>query len=696
VAKGGLVTSVINAFAITSESQYLSPVLDLHNKAKATLGFLPESVFKEQADKGCLLVALDRSNQVGGYALYALPRREVRLIHLCVAYDFRGQGCARMLVDDISRRHPNRLGIRVSCRRDFPAHSLWPHLDFAPLGDRPGRSAEGHLLTIWWRDFGHPTLFTRDISGNDRIATVAVDTDVFIDLDSSLQPSRSDESLSLLSNWIEDTTQVVITKEVAIELNRQRDDLLRKRQLERAESFAHAGETTQAFASSKKALLELLKIPPTNEHDISDANQIARTHAAGIGIFITRDGNLRRSLTAPASELGVTITTPGEYVSSLWAADNEYSPANLQDTHYGLVPLQSLSLREVVTAFLNSSAGEKKNHLERILRELGAESKIDGRVVVAGDGAMAALMVRKISRGIVEVPVLRLSQSADIAVSRHIAHLQITFARLSQLSIVRITDSFISEPLVAALKDERFVDVKSEWWAATVTRIAKRPALAKDIENLRGVPEEFGLARMSSLLKRRHLSYELESELEEMFWPMKIRGASLPSFLIPIHPTFARELFDSGLSRDTLFRQKPLGVYREQVYYRSSSASGGLRAPARLLWYVKKIPGVAGSGMVRACSRLLEVDVDRPRTLFRRNSRLGVYSMSDVEHASKGRLAMALKFGLTEEFQHPVGLKDVRLIALARGCSNVQLQSPWRLPDGAFDDIYERATNGSE
>src|ERR1700722_9895024 len=166
---------------------------------------------------------------------------------------------------------------------------------------------------------------------------------------------------------------------------------------------------------------------------------------------------------------------------------------------------------------------------------------------------------------------------------------------------------------------------------------------------------------------------------------MKIRNSSLPTYLVPIRPWYAMELFDSALSSNTLFHQMPLGIYREQVYYRSPRPSCGLKAPARLLWYVSKQPEVAGSGMIRACSYLLEVTVDRPRTLYKRNAQLGVYLLENVESASSGGKAMALRFGMTETRPSPVSLTLLRELATQSGSTDVPLRSPWQMPVKMFD-----------
>lgn len=131
----------------------MTAVLDLQRTAKATVGFLPDQAIRDRAEVATLLVALD-GDQVVAYLLYDLPRNEIRIRQLVVAEGSRGRGLAELLVDLLSQRHPQRVGVVLDCRRDFPASGLWPHLGFTPTSERPGRGAGDTVLTRWWLYFG--------------------------------------------------------------------------------------------------------------------------------------------------------------------------------------------------------------------------------------------------------------------------------------------------------------------------------------------------------------------------------------------------------------------------------------------------------------------------------------------------------------------------------------------------------------
>jgi hypothetical protein len=334
---------------------------------------------------------------------------------------------------------------------------------------------------------------------------------------------------------------------------------------------------------------------------LSDLDHVARAHAAGLRYFITRDEALCKRLAAPAIALGVKITSPGEFISDLWSSqDVTYAPALLENTDFAFESLAGVDLSALIPFFLMTSAAEKRGELFKAIRDLASDAThIDGRVIKAGDGDPVALMMRVRRDDRVDVPVLRLSGIHQSTIGRHVAHLQSTFAREAGLTVTRVSDPHLSPQTARVLREEGFQEAEGCWWSVSIPLSGTKSKLASTLESIEGVPASVGLERASALLRKKKIPTAAVAELEQRFWPMKVQGSDLPTFLVPIRPWYAMELFDSALSSNTLFRQMPLGIYREQVYYRSPRPSCGLAAPARLLWYVSQQPEVSGSGMIR-------------------------------------------------------------------------------------------------
>ncbi len=182
---------------------------------------------------------------------------------------------------------------------------------------------------------------------------------------------------------------------------------------------------------------------------------------------------------------------------------------------------------------------------------------------------------------------------------------------------------------------------------------------------------------------------------ETWFAPFRVTGAGIPTFVVPIKTTWASELFDSALASGQLFlRTWQLGLRRELVYYRSPLNSGGLRAPARILWYVSGRPNEPGARAIRAVSSLTEVLVAQPTHLWHRFQRLGVYREQDISKSAKHGEAMALKFANTELLERPVSLDDYREAMTGDPKSkSAPLPSPQLISERVFVELLGRGTH---
>ena len=206
----------------------LKAVVALGDSQRETLGFLPESATRDYAARGQVRAAVD-DNGLLGFATFGLTYDRVRLIHLCVDPSARGHGVARLLVDAIAERHPDRTEIRLRCRRDFPAHHMWPQLDFVPIGETAGRSQERHLLTEWRRPIHHALSLFDFVSSpeTDRVSEVVVDANVFLDM--TLPNRGAVESEALKETWIQEQVEFFYSDELLREVDRHADPLARQR-----------------------------------------------------------------------------------------------------------------------------------------------------------------------------------------------------------------------------------------------------------------------------------------------------------------------------------------------------------------------------------------------------------------------------------------------------------------------------------
>ena len=98
---------------------------------------------------------------------------------------------------------------------------------------------------------------------------------------------------------------------------------------------------------------------------------------------------------------------------------------------------------------------------------------------------------------------------------------------------------------------------------------------------------------------------------------------------------------------------------------------------------------------LRACSYVDEVQVDKPKELFRRYRRLGVYewkNIFDLANQNVSQEIMAIKFSHTESFSRPIPWETLQQILKVEGCPS-RLQSPHRIPSDVFIKLYRKGTN---
>lgn len=645
-------------------SRRMDEVLALHRANKRYLGFLPDAGFKDRAAAGTLLIAVS-DDQVQGYVLYDLPGDLVKIVHLCVAENSRGSGVARRLVAELSQRHAERRGIKLACRRSYPASRLWPKLDFRPIGDRRGRSLEGHRLTVWLRDHGQPTLF--DSLDDDR-DLVAVDQMVFEDL--VVDGAHAEESRRLFDDWVEDLVELCITDLIAIESNDCEDDALRDVLVAAANEWRNLSRGVSVPEDLPERVRGLA--PGAGE---KDHRHVAAALAGGARYFVTRDGPLLAGAAAVARELSIELLRPEELIDCL---DRDrrvgiYAPAALQGTDISTARLAAADQDSFTAVLLNNGAGEKGSRFRSVLRPALA-APADYEVEAVRDGTrLLGGFSRTALNGSLKVELLRVGAADRLsrAVARQLAFLQRRAAAEKRLGQVLVEDPHLSVPVHEALRAEGFVSDEEGRWRCRV-ETGLRTAEELDVS-----PTDLFTA----------------VGMERSLWPVKVLGIGIPTFLVPIHPAWAEQLFDEGLSAQSLLsRETGLGLSREHVYYRASRPSGA-KAPARLLWYVTGADRGHSVGHVRAVSYLADVFIDRPERLHHKFSQLGVWELEQIRQAADATgQAMALRFVDTEVFANPLDLNALRSLCSDLGASFYAPQSPMPVSEKIFSQIYRRSS----
>ena len=662
--------------AIDDKSPHLKTVIALGRANKATLGLFPDEAFAGHAARRQILVALTPEEKCIGYLLYRSVRRDniIVIVHLCVEPSWRGRGVARMLVNHLSLNTQEYYGIKLKCRCDYEIDGMWSKLDFLPLNEKPGRSRDGTLLTVWWLDHGHPTLFSMAATQQlESTLCAVIDTSVFFDLHGD-EDIESEESESLLADWLQSDLKLCITDEIFNEIKHIDDPEHRSRKRQFADTFTRLPCPSQSFERALHSINLFLKDRKT-DIDEYEIRQLARTIASEAPVFVTRSQDIIALSDEIYENFQLAVISPAALIVQLDEVrrKTDYQPVRLAGT---LIQIQLVhrSQEPILTDHFNAEdQGEKKRDFQRRLRQILANpDKFKCYVVLERENEPLALIAygRQKSHEL-EIPMLRVRYgSLTATLARHLIFRSISLSACENRQFTRITDPYLEETVVRAIQENAFVRVSNGYVKPNIAIAETAVQLSRRLTNLADyLGQEYNFClKIAEILKADNLIRDVETtaELERHLWPSKIIDADIPTFIIPIQPRWAKDLFDEELANQYLFGAKTeLALNREAVYYRAGKKLRGLRTPGRILWYVSNDDNYRYVSSIRACSRIDEVVIGKPKDLFLRFRRLGVYEWKDIFELAGNNInndIIAIKFSQTELFNNPVPLNTIQKI----------------------------------
>ncbi|WP_079277775.1 GNAT family N-acetyltransferase [Streptomyces sp. CB03234] len=669
-----------------AQDELIDAAVALGDRYTKTLGLMTPPAYRKMAGDGGLLVALE-GDELIGYALFRLPKRSphIGLAHLCVAEEHRGKGVARMLVDAIKKRYPQRLGIKAKCRRDYGLSGMWTSLGFVPRGEVRGRGRDGEMLDGWWLDLGHPDLFTGVES--DALLVVTVDHGVFMDLRGTEHTRDVRESQALEAGWLADLVELAFTPQLHRDVRDIPDTGERQHQRAALHGLRQITPDADAVAARHGELLHAVRkaLPqlPDDEALRRGLQYVAETSCAGLQVLATRDPLLTRLANVAWEVARVRVVSPSVvtlHVDELRQAQ-VYRPADLLGTEFRAGEVAPGAEEELV-AFFDQSGSDSGSEFAERLKSLGTDAVVWHRELLRdGQGRPIALYVWALDGRTLTVPVLRTAaHPLEETLARQLLFSLKRLGRECGAQIIRITDTAPSPVAKAASGDDGFFEGDGGLVALLVDVCGTADEVAAAAG---GLAPQLGV-EVAEL--HAELPAEVASVVERAWWPAKVIDSLMPSFLVPIEPRWSTELFN--VPAMLLPRSDVLGISREHVYYRSSGHRNE-SVPARLLWYVSKGTGNQEGQQVVACSRLDDVLIDIPDVLFSQFEHLGVYGRDEVRAAadSSGR-AMALRFSDTEIFPKPVTLRRLNALAGSLGL-RLSLMSLSKISNELFQAVYE-------
>ena len=692
---------------IDEKSPHLQAVKRLWRANSDWLGFYPEGAFLDRARRREILVALDGQVCSGYLLYYKTERRKVRLTHLCVQELHRGEGLARRLVDSLRSLTGDYLGIGLYCRRDFPTWFAWPKLGFIALDEKRGRGEDGGELTYFWMSNLRASLLGAPRPDEDERVDVVLDANVFFDLD---DPGRNgaEESQGIVADWLRPLIRPCITDEVFNEIQRQENRTRRSERLRAARRFDSLECATEDFQSAEVEVRALVG-EPRNARDEADVRQVARAVASKAAIFVTRDEALLGHAGVIYSTYGLSLVRPAELVGRFEELRNEpaYQHERLAGTSIDKSRLSRPS-ECVVSAFQDPTGVEKKWQLEqKINTYLSAPDRYNCFLIADASSSpdrrppLALYVVERASEHLLKVPLFRLATTvrttrAANTLFRTLLAGIVEHACRSQTKAVIFGEALADPAWMEPLRDSGFFPAGPAWAKLSLRMAAPPDRMSLAIRSAladAGLACE-GLSGVADLLDAESIREAPLAawEAEHLLWPAKLLDRGIPSYIVPIRPGWASDLFDSGLANGRLWgADADLALNPESVYYRSAR-NGPSRPFGRILWYVSQVKRNPETMRIRACSRLADVVVGPAKDLYREFRRLGVYGWGDVLKTAdgdpEGRI-MAMRFDDNELFPRPLKWDDFQGI-LDRHGKRTNVQSPVEIPEPALVDLYRR------
>ena len=651
----------------------LDAVDELMKRYSSTLGFLPRAALKDYLQKAWVLGAKDRHGRLIGYLMYAANRDRFRIAHLCVSEASRGQGVARRLLEALKSSATTQKIITLRCRNDYLADGMWPTLGFVPIDESPGRSKEGHLLTLWRLQlalYDQLELFRANMS--DDVLDAVFDAQIFFDFDrpdsAITQPSKA-----LISDHFVDLVNLWFTDELLSEIRRNPNASEREEERTHLSQFLevkHDPLLVESFAAKLKQIL-----PSQNTNQQSDIMHLAKTAASEIDIFVTRDRLLLKKAEQIDGAVNVRVLSPTGLIIKLreLSETQPYAPDHVS----GLgLSWRRLAPEELLTfpfdRFLNPE--ERLRELESQVNTFLSETHSNEVETLWSDNEPIALLgFSYASPSTLTVSLCRVARSVRSYSLRRFPMVEsINRAVTKSLDILKVEDSTVSFELLPNLTEMGFTRCPGGFVRFCFTRFLEQDqALSKVVGLMPDCADNY--KNMSGL------------DLERSCSPL-ISDAAQNYFLIPIRPGFARNLVDRRLSSSDMFGGDPDVLLRwSNVYYRAASHHKMLTAPGRILWYVS-----GDSKEIAAVSHLDEVVLDKPKELFRKFRRYGTFEWRDLYETCGGDIkkkVMALLFSHTFPLRRRVPLDEIRKVFDEDGVG-LTLQSPRKIQHGTFLKLF--------
>ena len=681
---------------IDQNDPILKEVIALGKKNARTLGMFPEGAFIDHAKKKTIIVALEGEVLIG-YILFRITqsKRMISIAHLCIDTDQRNKGVAKTLLNTVREKYQHLFkGITLSCRKDYlVASKFYENYGFKAAKEVRSRSKEENFLVKWYYDFGNDDLFSSTLLSPSK-TNALLDASILIKL-RDLTEGESIEVSSLNADWLMDEVEYFYAPEMFNEINRDPDK-------------QRAGETRKFLGNYKEARftpeerdavyqdLSLIFIG-TSANDISDRKQLSECIASGIDCFVTTDDELINGSDKVYEKHSIRILHPTELILLIDQIKNksDYNSVRLAGANYESKNIEANEVNTLSDVFICKEFDEKKHEFNSRITTIVSDFKNSYfKVVKDSVGSYIGIVGGKIVGSNLSISILRTNKSKISAVLFYqLVNDILSFAVENNITKVIIDEKHLNE-IQHEILDNYGFEKKDNTWLKLVIKgqfvtadFLNQNASIKDIWDVASIKNKLIALNEE---EKNLLKFQLERKLS----PLKFLDIDIPTYVIPIRPYWASQLFDYHQANQSLFGSKPeLAWHRENIYYRNVKPVSE-KSPSRILWYISSETKIAtGRHMgIIACSYLDEVSTGTAKSLFQKFKNYGIYEWKDIYDAA-GKDAFkemkAIKFSDTEVFREVISIKQIAEVFGNNGRRKNTFTSPVEVSKEIFNQLYK-------
>jgi len=691
----------------------IEPYIDMARQGadteRSALGFLPPNAYKQAAEQGKLLIAVDPEGNFLGHLMFGGVFPHGKVIQIYSGPEFRKQGIAQSLINELVKHAHERSYLSLSAKvaSDLSeANAFYERMGFHAVSTIPGGKTRKRIIYRRVRDLDTPSLFDFMANPEDerlpnlgiasnystRPPIYAIDLNVLFDV--TKRRGRGEEAGKVMKASFNNDIRLVITEEFINELKRTTSKFPDDPHLQIALQMSVLPTPKSKETSDIERKLAGVIFKERFHQDIlttqdkSDLRHLATVAHHRIAGFITNENAILRAHERLRSEFGLDVLGVSDFADAMSSGSEKFGldeVARTSDTVLSFGPL-SQDITENVRFFLNSQYVPLRTIKDVI--SLGDSVSPQKHIILSEETdivSFASWNLVQNPRKMVEVflcanegsPAARtaidhtLNRICRVVSSGAPARMRLQILPGNPVTRnIALAHGFRPGPgqeshgtafYKIAIGD--VIDARS--WC----RIKRALKSLADVELPQNIPvyEDPNQRILIKTSLDREEAIPLK-ELETLLSPSLILLPGRFGAIVPIKRVFADELL--GTAEQFSLLTPPEAVFlKERVFYNTPRAASNL-APGTLILFYESSEG-GGRKSIVAVGRATDSHVITGDQVSPDMKRRGVLDANGFKHIGVGKSKLVTAFDNIMVFKKPVPLNRLREIGCADGANFV-------------------------